>query len=133
VTEASPTLESRYGRTPQDRRRNRLFGFGAGGAIILAALVWVIWVAFDGTAPTMEVRDIAHSSTDRESSVTYELSLAPGTEASCAVQALDERHGIVGWKVVEVPASEQYTRVLQETVRTTAPANTALIYKCWLP
>jgi len=81
----------------------------------------------------MEVRDIAHSSTDRESSVTYELSLAPGTEASCAVQALDERHGIVGWKVVDVPASEQYTRVLQETVRTTAPANTALIYKCWLP
>ncbi len=133
MTEPSPTLESRYGRTARDRRTNRLIGFGAGGAIILAALVWVVWVAFDGTSPTMEVRDIAHVSTDRESSITFELSVAPGTETSCAVQALDERHGIVGWKVVDVPASDEYTRVLQESLRTTAPANTALIYRCWLP
>jgi hypothetical protein len=38
----------------------------------------------------------------------------------------------VGWKVVRLEPSEQRTRHLTEVVRTSEPAVTGLIYRCWL-
>jgi hypothetical protein len=48
------------------------------------------------------------------------------------VQALDSRYGVVGWKIVDVPPSDQRTRLLTERLRTTNRAETGLIYRCWL-
>jgi hypothetical protein len=38
----------------------------------------------------------------------------------------------VGWKVVDIPASDVATRGITETVRTTEQSVTGLIYRCWL-
>jgi hypothetical protein len=49
----------------------------------------------------------------------------------CAVEALDEKFGVVGWKLVELPASTERIRHLEARVRITQPATTGLIHSCW--
>ncbi len=129
----SATLDARYGRTTGDRRRQRWI-------IIIAAVVftaiftaWVVWAGLDNGQGTLDARDIGHRLVDdRTVSVTWEVSVAAGTEVSCALQAQNEAHGIVGWKIVDLPASDMYTRQFTETVRTAQRAVTGLIYRCWL-
>ena len=47
--------------------------------------------------------------------MSWTLSVPPGNETACIVQALDEDFTVVGWKVVEIPASEQHLRTFTET------------------
>jgi hypothetical protein len=126
-------IDDRYGTTPGKKLRDRrlLWGFGALFAVILTA--WVVWAGLDGSAPLIEARDTRHSIIDEDSiSVTFEVSMQAGSTASCAVQALNESFTVVGWKVIDVPASDLYTRSFTEVVRTTDLSNTGLIYRCWL-
>lgn len=129
----SAELAARYGRTPARASRNRLLAWAVGAGIILAAVAWVIWVAFDGDGDSMETRDIGHTIVDDTTvRVSYEISVTPETTASCALEVQNEDHAIVGWKIVDVPASETYTRTFTEVVRTTELGVTGLIYRCWL-
>ena len=129
----STDLEARYGRAPGKRRRDRrsLWLLAGGFAIVLAA--WVIWAGLDGGAAVIETRDTRHSIMDENSvSVTFEVSMPTGTPASCAIAALNESFTVVGWKVIDLPPSDRYTRSFTEIVRTTELSNTGLVYRCWL-
>ncbi|MCU1560132.1 DUF4307 domain-containing protein [Mycetocola sp.] len=127
-------LDERYGRSAQARRRQRRLGWIAGGVFALVFVAWVVWAALDTVGPAaLEVRDTAHVVVDeRTVEVTFELSVATGTTSHCAVQALNDTFAVVGWKVVEIPPSDQRTRSFTETVTTTELASTGLIYRCWL-
>ncbi|MGO2660778.1 DUF4307 domain-containing protein [Mycetocola reblochoni] len=134
LDDAAPAIGSRYGRTTGTRRRERLVLASIGAFALLVAVVWVIWVAIDSPSSSIETGDRGYVvNDDRSVDVKYSLTVAPGTETVCVVQALDDNFGVIGWKTVEVPASDQWTRGLTETVRTTQRANTGLIYRCWLP
>ena len=61
-----------------------------------------------------------------------EVTAEPGTPINCVAQALNEEFAPVGWKVLEIPASEQRTRQFTTDVLTTELGNTGLIYRCWL-
>lgn len=128
-----PALAARYGRTPRTRRQNRWIFGSVAAAFVLVFAAWVTWAAFDGDSGDLSTTDIAHSVIDdRTVSVTFLVVAPTDASYSCAVQALNERSAVVGWKVIEYPAipvqSQQYT----ETVRTTELATTGLIYRCWL-
>ena len=126
-------LDERYGRTRQKGRRDRTIIWIAaiGFAIVLAA--WVIWVASDSTDDSVAHRDIAHRVIDdRTVRISYDVSMPPGSSAKCALQVQNDTHNIVGWKIVEIPASERYTQAFTDTVRTTQLGVTGLIYRCWL-
>ena len=126
-------LDTRYGRTPQKRRRDIVIAWAGAIAVVLVFAAWVLWVAFDGTSATIEARDIGHKVLDdRTVSISYDVSMPPGTAAECALQVQDEAHSIVGWKVVEIGASELFTQAFTDTVRTTQRGVTGLIYQCWL-
>ena len=126
-------LDARYGRTPSSRGRQRLIIWVAAIAFVLIFAAWVIWTTFDGDGTAMETRDIGHTIVDDSTvRVSFELSVKPGSEVGCAVEVQNEMHAIVGWKIVEIPASERYTRTFTEIVRTTEPGVTGLIYRCWL-
>ncbi|MET0715386.1 MAG: DUF4307 domain-containing protein [Mycetocola sp.] len=127
-------LDERYGRAPRARNRQRRLGWTAGGAIALVFLAWVVWAALDMVGPSsLDVRDTAHTVVnERTVEVTFELSVATETTSYCAVQALNDTFAVVGWKVVEIPPSEQRTRSFTEAVTTTELASTGLIYRCWL-
>jgi hypothetical protein len=128
----SQTLDERYGRTPSSTRRLRFVAIAAGAVAALVLSGWVVWAGLGGDAATLEAKDTGHTIVnDRSVSISWSLTVAPGTATECAVEALNQSFGIVGWKVVSVAASDERTRVLTETVRTTELAVTGLIYRCW--
>lgn len=126
-------LDARYGRTRSSKRRTRWIVIGAGAAFVVVFALWLVWGGLLGTPAQLEANDTGHTIvSDREVSVSWEFTVPPGTPAKCAVQALNSSFGIVGWKIVDVPASDRRTRDLTETVLTTEPAVSGLIYRCWL-
>lgn len=129
----SSNLDKRYGRTPGTRLRDRRVLWIVAGAFAVVLTAWVVWAGLDGAGPSIEARDTRHSIIDENTiSVTFEVSLPTGTPSSCAVQALNESFTVVGWKVIDVPPSDQYTRSFTEVLHTTELSNTGLIYRCWL-
>ena len=134
MTETQNRLDERYGRTARSAKTNRTIGVlaGIGFAVVLGAWLW--WGGVLEAPSQLQYRDVAHTIVDdTEVSVTYEITAAPGTEVSCAVHALNASYGIVGWRIVDIPAGERWTRVFDTTLRTSEPAVTGLLYECWLP
>ncbi len=134
MTETQNRLDERYGRTARSAKTNRAIGVlaGIGFAVVLGAWLW--WGGVLETPSQLQYRDVTHTIVDdTEVSVTYEITAAPGTEVSCAVHALNASYGIVGWRIVDIPSGERWTRVFDTTLRTSEPAVTGLLYDCWLP
>ncbi|MET0989327.1 MAG: DUF4307 domain-containing protein [Glaciihabitans sp.] len=129
----SPEIDERYGRTPQNRRRTRLFGWTAAGGFAVVLVAWLIWGGvFEGVDKVVAV-DIGHTIlSESEIEVTFQITEDPGAQVNCAIEAQNELYSIVGWKIVELPASEQRTRQFTEIVRTTETSATGLIHRCWL-
>jgi hypothetical protein len=106
---------------------------GAAAAFIAVFAAWLIWAGIGGTDSQLDAKDTGYEVVDdRTVTVRWDFTIPPGTPATCAVEALNSSFGIVGWKVIEVPASDRITRSLTETVLTTELAVTGLIYRCWL-
>ena len=126
-------LAERYGRTPSSSRRTRRVAIAAAVAFVLVFAAWLWWGGLLGAPAQLDAKDTAHSIiSDSEVSVTWQFTVEPNTPARCAVQALNSTFAIVGWKVVDIPASAVQIRSFTETVRTTELAVSGLIYRCWL-
>lgn len=121
-------LAQRYG---ERRPVRRIWWVLAGGAALLITLTWMVWVTF-GSA-TIGTLDVTHSydSSRQEMSITWQVTAPPGTPLACAVQALNEQFQVVGWDVVDIPASENHTQQLSHVIRTVMTPNTGLVYHCW--
>lgn len=131
---AQARLDARYGRTPGERRRTRIVVIAAAAAFVAIFTAWVVWGGLSGTNATLEVRELGYREVTATSiSVRWEVTAEPGTEVSCAIQALNGSFGIVGWRIIDLGASERRTRVFEESLRTTEPPVTGLPYRCWLP
>ncbi len=125
-------LEARYGRSPSVGRRGRILAIVAAIGVAAVLTAWVVWGGLLSPDAGIEARVTGTELvSEREIAVTYQLTTAPGEEVSCAVQALNQLFAPVGWKVVDLPASEELTRTLTETVLTTEAPETGLIYRCW--
>jgi Domain of unknown function (DUF4307) len=129
----STALQDRYGRTPSRRRRGRVLAIVAGIAVLIVVVLWVLWVGLFGTASSLGSRDLGYQLEGSDAiEVRYEVTVDTGRTVSCALQALNSDFAVVGWKVVALPASDQGTRQFRETLKTTEPPVTGLIYRCWL-
>jgi len=134
VSSPQQRLDERYGRTAGAERRTRTAMIVAGVVFAVVFTAWVVWGGLSGTNAELETRELGYANvTDRSIDVRWEVSVEPGTAVSCAVQALNESFGIVGWKVVDLPPSTERTRVLVESLRTAERPVTGLPYRCWLP
>jgi len=127
---AAAALDERYGRSRQ-RGVDKRLGWGlAGAALLLGAAV----VLFGGwqTSHTVESKVIHYEVQDPQTVlIEFQVSAPAGTPIACALEALSESYSTVGWKVVELPASEQRTRNLSETLATTYAATTGTVRSCW--
>lgn len=134
VATESDRIAARYGRTPRNRRRDRWLLIGGAVALAVVLVAWVVWAGLDGQRPSLQVAGTAHQllNDERAVEVSWNLSVPAGNETACVVQALNDEFTVVGWKVVEIPASETYTRSFTERVRVAQPANTGLVEHCWL-
>jgi hypothetical protein len=123
----------RYGRTASGAKKNRLVFVVSAAAFAVVLVAWVVWAGLDSSSASFEAKDTGHTVVDAHSvSIDFTLTAPPGTSAACALQAQSETFSIVGWKVVEIPASTERTRGFTQVVRTTEMAVTGLIYRCWL-
>lgn len=126
-------LAARYGRTRTGARRTRTIAIVAAIAFAVVFAAWLWWGGLLGAPAQFEAKDTGHTiESDSSVSVTWQFTAEPGTAASCAVQALNSTFGIVGWRVVDLAPSDAITREFTESVRTTEPAVSGLIYRCWL-
>jgi hypothetical protein len=128
----SERLDARYGRTRGRRLRARVWAIIVGAGVLAVSGAWVIWVGLAAPDAQLESRDLGYTLTADTATATWELNSPVNTPAKCAVEALDDGKSIVGWKVVDIPASAQRVRRFTETVRTSEPPVTGLIYRCWL-
>jgi hypothetical protein len=129
----SPDIDERYGRTPRDRRRVRTLAWTAASGFAVVLIAWLVWGGVLEGLDKIEAQNIGHTVlNDKEVEVVWNVTAEPGDEVSCALQALNESFSIVGWKIVELPPTEERTRELTEVVRTTELSVTGLIYRCWL-
>ena len=123
-------LDVRYGRVPSAGRR---WSIAIVVLVIVAAVGGFAWltvsnalddVGADSTGFTVES---AHSVT-----LSFQISAPSGSTVACALEAQDEEHGVVGWKVVEFEASETHARAFRETIPTVALATTGFVNTCWV-
>lgn len=127
------TLDVRYGRRPGGVKRTRLWiAIGAGG-LVVAFAVWLAWGGLLGPSSEVEADDTGHVVvSDNLVTLRWQLSVPPGSTSACALQALNLDFGIVGWKIVTIPASTARTRHFSDSIRTSERAVSGLIYRCWL-
>lgn len=134
MTSPQQRLDERYGRTAGAERRTRRLMIIAGVVFAVVFTAWVVWGGLSGTNAELETRELGYANvSDTSIDVRWEVSVAPGTEVSCALQALNESFGIVGWRIVELPPSTERTRIFTESLRTAERPVTGLPYQCWLP
>ena len=127
-------LAARYGRTRTRRTRELVMLIIAGVAFAAVLVAWVVWAGLDGQQASVQATDTGHvvNNDERNVEVTWTLSVPAGERTACSIKALDDEFTVVGWRVVEIPASELHMRSLTETVRTARDAATGLISSCWL-
>lgn len=126
-------LDARYGRSPKAKRNNRVIVVTVAIAFVAVFTAWLVWGGLLEAPAQFEAKDTGFELVnDSTVTVRWQFNVPENTDARCAVQALNSTFAIVGWKVVDVPASDQRNRALSETIRTTEQAVSGLIYRCWL-
>lgn len=124
-------LDERYGRGRQ-RGIDRRLGWGIAGAALLLGLVVLLFGGWYSTS-SIEFRDLSYDVVDaRTVTVDFEVTAPAGAPVACALEALSPSYATVGWKILELPASEQRTRRFSETLVTSYEATTGALRNCWV-
>lgn len=125
-------LDERYGRG-QRRRIDRRIAWTLAIALLAAGAI-VLTLLVVASTRTVEFRDLAYEVLDdRSVDIDFEVTAPPGSEVACAIEALSPSYAQVGWKIIELPASDVRTRQFSETLVTVSPATTGYVKSCWLP
>lgn len=123
-------LDERYGRTRSPRRRWAIGAAAAVGAIVVGLFVWT---TVSSSLDAVDVDTTGFEIVDEHSVVlSFQVTAPVGRAVACAIEAQDEEHGVVGWRVVELPASQEHAQAFRETIPTTAPATTGFVNSCWV-
>ncbi|GAA1470622.1 DUF4307 domain-containing protein [Microbacterium thalassium] len=123
-------LDERYGRTRPAMPRWVVVAVIVVAAVGFGAVGWSIFAAnidaVDADTTGFEVVD------EHSVAVSFQFSGPVGRSIACALEAQDREHGVVGWKVVEYPASDLPARAFREVLATTGDATTGLVNSCWV-
>jgi len=121
-------LDQRYGRSSRGR-----LGWIVGIVVAAALVIAFGWMTLAQSMNSVDVDDLGYDVVDEHSVVVrFQITGGQGKDVACAIEALDEEFGIVGWKVVEIPAAEAHQQQLSTTVPTVAEATTGLANTCWV-
>ncbi len=122
-------LDDRYGRRSPRRARAVLIIVAALAAIAVAVFAWR---TLANPASGVDGEAAGYTVSPRAVTIKVQLTAPAGVAIACALSALDEQFGVVGWKVVELAASGTHVRTFTQTVPTVAEATTGLVNSCWV-
>ena len=121
-------LDERYGRTGR-----RPLPWIIGGVIAVAVVVFFGWTTVAKQMNAVDASDLGFTVVDAHSvDLRFQFTAPRGKDVACAVEALDVEFGVVGWKIIEFPASESHTQGVQVSIPTVAEATTGLVKSCWV-
>ena len=125
-------LEERYGRGPRPARRGVFWMTVA--VVAVASVATFSWLTISNALSEVGFDETGYEVVDdRTVTVSFQATPPAGAAFTCAVKALDEDFGIVGWRVIQYPAFENTTRAFVETIPTVARATTGTVHSCWVP
>jgi len=91
------------------------------------------WMIVAQSMSSVDADDLGFELVDEHTvDVRFQVSGVQGKDVVCVVEALDEEFGVVGWKVVEIPAGDSHTQALSAVVPTVSAATTGLVNTCWV-
>ncbi|MRH28661.1 DUF4307 domain-containing protein [Microbacterium sp. SYP-A9085] len=124
-------LDERYGRTRS--LRSRVTAGVAIGAVAAGAVGFMVWSSFASSADAVDAVATGYQVVDaRTVRLDFQLTAPVGSAIVCVLEADDTDHGVVGWKVVSLPASTSHTHAYAETIPTVGEATTGLVNTCWV-
>ena len=120
-------LDQRYGR-----RAPRRWVAIVGAVSFVAIMAVGLWWMRGSVVPTVDTNDLGYEIVDEHAvELRFSVTAPVGEDVICVLEAWDEEFGIVGWRMLELPASDQHTRGFTERILTVAPATTGLVNSCW--
>lgn len=100
--------------------------------LLAAGVGFLLWSGWEETG-RIETQDIGFTKTGEfDVSVKFTVSAPPQTQVACAVEALSTSKAVVGWKVLELPVTEQRSHTITAQLRTTTDATAAHVKECWV-
>ncbi|MFJ2535231.1 DUF4307 domain-containing protein [Microbacterium maritypicum] len=121
-------LDERYGRT-----RRRRAPWIIGGAIALLIVGAFSWMTVAQSMASVDADDLGFELVDEHSvNITFQVTGVQGKDVVCAVEALDEEFGVVGWKIVEIEPGDSHSQARSVTIPTVSEATTGLVNTCWV-
>lgn len=127
MNDATTRRADRYGGPLIGRRTARVL-LGVAAAVFLGVVVVVgLWVA--DTPVRSEMLSYEHLGKD-VIAVDFLVTMDPGTEASCQVQALNEGRAQVGFVDVEIPAQDSRQSTHHVEISTQGEAVSAEVMSC---
>lgn len=131
TTTIQQKLDQRYGRRRSTRRR--VIGWSIVGVVALSLIAGLGWSTVAGALDDVDVDETGFAVVDEHVvSVSFQVTVPPNRSFACVLEAQDEQHGIVGWRVVEYPADEAHERAISEEIRTLSLATTGFVNSCWV-
>lgn len=135
MTETAPSaVADRYG-TKRNSRFDRRFGWIAGSIAVLigiAVLAFGDWydqtTSFQNTGFTIADETAAGQNL---ATARFTVTADPGDRVACAVEAMNTSKATVGWKIIDVPATEKLTQKIETEVVTIGRATTVSAKSCW--
>lgn len=121
-------LDERYGHGPRKRLPMII------GAAVAIAVVGVFgWWTVQGSIDAVDVTARGFELTDAHTvTVSFQFSAPTDRPVHCILEAQDEEFGIVGWKVIAYPATDQRVRSYTERIPVVGAATTGLVNSCWV-
>ncbi|MFI8631623.1 DUF4307 domain-containing protein [Microbacterium sp. NPDC077663] len=131
LTDVDRKLADRYGRTRS--AASRRWTWIAIGALAVSATGLLGWTTVSNAMNSVDADTTGFTLPDEHTvEVRVQVTVNPGTRVACSLEAQDAEHGIVGWKIIEVPASDDHSRIVTARIPTTAPATTGFVRSCWI-
>lgn len=129
-------IAERYGRGPSQNARNRTGVIITATVLGLLFVIWMIWVTITGAnqlSPKTTAYELLGSG---KVNVTFTVVKPANATLICALKALKQDYGIVGYKEVTLSGNGSQDSTAVEvaqkvTFSTTEQAVTGLVDKCW--
>lgn len=131
MADTASLLATRYGGG-RPRRSRRFWwivaavGIGLGIVAVAAMVLAQPGAHIEYSAPRYV------SSGDDRVDVSVTVTMTPGSTARCAVQVLGTGQSTVGWRYVDVQASQEYTQTVVVPVLAVQPPIAATVPQCWV-